>query len=159
MNTLTAPPLTAHEAAEALLARILYAEAGERPARAVEALAAVAVTRARLAMACPLAAARYAGGATPASTARALLAVLQAPFQFPTRHPRHPAHARFLAPPGPDPAMAVCRRVARRAMAGTLPDASGGAVLWHAQDHLPRWAMGLVPRLEAGGLCFYAEPG
>lgn len=149
--------MTATEAAEALLARILYAEAGGRPARAIEALAALALTRARLALACPEAAARYAGGEHPSSTARALLAVLRAPFQFPTRHPRHPDHARFLAPPEADPALAVCRRIARRAMAGTLPDATGGAVLWHAEERLPRWAMGRVPRLATGGLCFYLE--
>lgn len=154
---MSAAAMTAPQAAEALLARILYAEAGGRPARAIEALAALALTRARLALACPAAAGRYAGGEHPSSTARALLAVLRAPFQFPSRHPRHPAHARFLAPPEADPAMEVCRRIARRAMAGTLPDATGGAVLWHADDHLPRWAMGRVPRLATGGLCFYLE--
>jgi len=155
---MSAVAMTATEAAEALLARILYAEAGDRPARAIEALAALAMTRARLARACPIAAARYAGGAAPGSTARALLAVLQAPFQFPTRHPRHPRHARFAAPPEADPALSVCGRIARRALAGTLPDATGGAVLWHTEECLPRWAMGRVPRLAAGGLCFYAEP-
>jgi len=149
--------LRAIDAAEALLARVLYAEAGQRPARAVEALAALALTRARLALACPLAAQRYAGGGAPTTLARALIAVLRAPFQFPTRHPRHPAHGRFLAPAEADPAMAVCARVARRALAGTLPDATGGAVLWHADAQLPRWAMGRVPSLNTGGLCFYAE--
>lgn len=149
--------LRATDAAEALLARVLYAEAGQRPARAVEALAALALTRARKAMACTLAAQRYAGGVVPTSLARALIAVLRAPFQFPTRHPRHPDHARFLAPAEADPALAMCERVARRAMAGTLPDATGGAVLWHAEAQLPRWAMGRVPRLHTGGLCFYAE--
>lgn len=149
--------LRATDAAEALLARVLYAEAGRRPARAVEALAALTLTRARLALVCPVAAQRYAGGVAPTTLARALIAVLRAPFQFPTRHPRHPGHVRFLAPAEADPALAVCARVARRALAGTLPDATGGAVLWHADERLPRWAMGRVPRLHTGGLCFYAE--
>jgi spore germination cell wall hydrolase CwlJ-like protein len=154
-----APKIEAREAAAELLARVLYAEAGERPVRAIEALAALAINRARAARACPAAALRYAGGATPASLPRALIAVLRAPFQFPTRHPRHPAHARFAAPPPGDPALAVCRRIAARALGGALPDATGGALLWHDETRLPRWAMGRLPSAAIGGLVFYRERG
>lgn len=147
--------LTAEAAAAELLARVLFAEAGGRPARAVEALAALVMNRARAARACPRDAARYAGGASPASTARAVIAVLRAPFQFPVRHPRHPAHARFLSPPEADPAFAMCRRVARRALAGALPDATGGALLWHDEARLPPWALGRIPTACIGGLAFY----
>jgi len=140
--------MTAEAAAAELLARVLYAEAGRRPARAVEALAALVMNRARAAQA-----------AARLSCARAVLQVLRAPCAFLVRHPRHPAHARFAAPDEADPALALCRRVARRALRGALPDATGGARLWHDERGLPGWAIGRVPSASLGGLCFYADAG
>lgn len=151
------PRLEARDAASELLARVLYAEAGERPARAIEALAALACNRARAARACPQSALRYAGGAVPVSAPRAMIAVLRAPFQFPSRHPRHPLHPRFAMPAEQDRALALCRRIAARALAGALPDATGGALLWHDDTRLPRWALGRIPTAVWGGLAFYAE--
>ncbi|MCU0944640.1 MAG: cell wall hydrolase [Rubritepida sp.] len=150
-------PVTAEAGAIELLARVLYAEAGACPARAIEALAAVVLNRAAAARSCPVAAARYASGSQPASLARAVIAVVRAPFQFPVRHPRHPQHARFMCPPESDPALALCRRVAQRALAGALPDATAGARLWHDARRLPAWAIGRVPHASLGGLCFYGE--
>jgi spore germination cell wall hydrolase CwlJ-like protein len=154
-----APRMEARDVAAELLARVLYAEAGAQPARAIEGLAALVCNRARAVRACPQAALRYAGGATPPSPARAMIAVLRAPFQFPSRHPRHPLHTRFAAPAEQDPALALCRRIAARAVAGALPDPTGGALLWHDDARLPRWAMGRVPTAVWGGLAFYAERG
>jgi hypothetical protein len=136
--------MTAEAAATELLARVLYAEAGHRPARAVEALAALARNRAQALCDAP-------------SHARAMIAVLRAPAAFLVRHPCHPAHARFAAPIEGDPALTLCRRVARRAMRGALPDPTCGARLWHDACALPRWAIGRVPSASLGGLCFYAE--
>jgi spore germination cell wall hydrolase CwlJ-like protein len=136
--------VTADSAATELLARVLYAEAGQRPVRAVEALAALAINRARALHEAP-------------SRARAIIAVLRAPAAFLVRHPRHPAHARFVAPTEGDPALTLCRRVARRAMRGALPDPTLGSRLWHDERSLPRWAIGRVPSASFGGLCFYAE--
>lgn len=150
-----AAAMPARDAAVELLARVLYAEAGAHPVRAIEALAGCAMNRARLVLAEPAARDRYAGGEAPATLARALIAVLRAPFQFPVRHPRHPRHGLFLHPPEGDPALAVCRRVAARALAGSLPDASGGALLWHDALRLPGWAVGRVPCAEVGGLAFH----
>jgi len=99
------------------LALTLRAEAGGRPLRAIEALAALAVNRARLAMA-------------DAAVAQAL-------------------------PPAGDPVLAMCRRVAGRAVAGALPDPTAGATHWHDADALPGWAVGRVPSAEIGGLMFY----
>jgi hypothetical protein len=53
-----APRMEARDVAAELLARVLYAEAGERPARAIEALASLACNRARAVRACPKAARR-----------------------------------------------------------------------------------------------------
>jgi hypothetical protein len=146
------------EAAAELLARILYAEAGQRPLRAIEGLAALAINRAVTARACPQARTRFAGGEEASSAPRALLAVLRAPFQFAVRHPRHPLHARFARPAEGDAALAMCRRVAARALAGALPDPTSGGVLWHDEARQPDWALGRMPCAELGGLFFYRLP-
>ncbi|TCH97976.1 cell wall hydrolase [Roseococcus sp. SYP-B2431] len=151
--------ITAGAAAEELLARILYAEAGHRPVRAVEALASLAMNRARAALASEEARLRFAGGAAPATLPRALIAVLRAPFQFQVRHSRHPDHVRFAQPPEGDPALAVCRRVAARALSGALRDVTGQALHWHDAARQPGWALGRVPTAECGGLAFYRLEG
>lgn len=160
MNSASNPaPLAAPAAAEELLARILYAEAGARPVRAIEALACLALNRARAVLASPEASTRFAGDAATPTLARAMIAVLRAPFQFPVRHVRHERHALFTAPIEGDAALAVCRRIAGRAMLGALPDATRGALLWHDALRQPGWALGRVPTLEAGGLSFYRLDG
>jgi len=147
--------IAAQAAAEELLARILYAECGARPVRAIEALACLALNRARAVLASPEARTRFAGDAVPETLARALIAVLRAPFQFPVRHARHERHTLFATPIEGDPALAVCRRIAGRALLGALPDATRGALLWHDALRQPGWALGRVPTLEAGGFAFY----
>jgi hypothetical protein len=145
------------------LALTLWAEAGDRPVRAVEALAALVANRARPAAADPAARLRFAPGAPPTRPGDAgvwpllLGHVCRAPFLFDCwnpRHARHPALAAGAAPAG-DPALAVCRRVAARAAAGTLPDPTGGATHWHAAEVLPPWARGRMPVGEMCGLVLY----
>jgi hypothetical protein len=151
--------LAAQAAAEELLARILYAEAGARPVRAIEALACLALNRARAVLATAEGRTRFAGDAAPETLPRAVIAVLRAPFQFPVRHPRHERHALFAAPAEGDAALSVCRRISGRALRGALPDATQGALLWHDLLRQPGWALGRVPTLEAGGLAFYRLDG
>lgn len=153
------PRIPAGAAAEELLARILYAEAGHRPVRAIEALASLAMNRAQAVLESEEARLRFAGGVTPASLPRAVIAVLRAPFQFQVRHSRHPDHARFAQPPEGDPALAVCRRVAGRALSGALRDTTGQALHWHGVERQPGWALGRVPTTEFGGLAFYRLEG
>jgi len=143
------------------LARILYAEAASRPVRAIEALAALAVNRARAAMPRPArvpGAAPFAPGGharLPEPGAAEMATVCRDPFLFPSRNPRHPSHALLGAPPPGDPALAICRRVAGRALAGTLGDPTGGATHWHPAERLPSWAVAKEPSAEIGGLVFY----
>ena len=148
------------------LARTLYAEAGARPVRAIEALAALAVNRARGAMSRP---ARLPGTAPfarggharlPEPGPREMEAACRDPFLFPSRNPRHADHARLTAPPPGDPALAVCRRVAARALSGALTDPTRGAAHWHPEERLPGWAVAREPVAEISGLAFYRiEPG
>lgn len=136
-----------------LLALTLRAEAGSQPVRAIEALAALVVNRARLAAADAAARLRFAPGAPPLPWPLLLARVCRAPFQFPCWHPRHARHAALAAPP--DAALLVCRRIAARALAGTLPDASQGATHWPRGDALPAWAIGRLPTADLGGPAFY----
>lgn len=140
-----------------LLALTLRAEAGDRPVRAIEALAALVANRARRAMADAADRARFAPGAAPGEPWPLVLGrACRVPFLFACWRQGRPA----LPVAGDDPALEICRRVAARAVAGALPDPTGGATHWHAAEVLPGWAIGQVPVAEIGGLVFYrAEPG
>lgn len=141
-----------------LLALTLRAEAGERPVRAIEALAALVANRARLAMAGAVDCARFAPGGAPGLPFPQLLAhACRAPFLFACWHPRRAALLGAM-PRGDeveDSRLGICRRVAARAIAGALPDPTGGATHWHDAEALPGWALGRVPTAEIGGLVFY----
>jgi N-acetylmuramoyl-L-alanine amidase len=147
------------------LALTLWAEAGERPVRAIEALATLVVNRARLAATRGEAARlRFAPDAAPTGATATpwpllLGRVCQAPFLFACWNPRHPRHAALREAPEGDPALAICRRIAHRAASGILPDPTGGATHWHDGCALPGWALGRVPAAEIGGLIFYRPEG
>ena len=134
-----------------ILARTLHAEAGSCALRGIEALAALIIRRARMAMACELASTRFAHGAAPGSEAAMVVAVCQAPFQFGCW--RRGGEAWDAAEDSQT--LAMCRRVAIRALAGTLPDLAPGATHWHALHALPAWAVGRMPVAETGGLALY----
>ena len=135
------------------LALTLRVEGDGRPVRAIEALAALVVNRARLAEGSPAGATRFA----PAGDGAVLARTCRAPFLFPCWNPRHPrraALAEAAAAPA-DRMLAICRRIADRAAGGALPDPTAGATHWHRGDELPGWALGQVPTAEIGGLVFY----
>ena len=129
----------------AVLAATLYAEAGKRPVRAIEALAALVMNRVRARL--PHWGADISG-------------VCRAPFQFRCWNRHHPSHAVLQeALPGgtllQDPTMEICRRVATRAVAGVLSAPIGHATHVHADDDQPSWSLGRMPTAEIGGLLFY----
>ncbi|MBC9210049.1 cell wall hydrolase [Roseomonas aerophila] len=137
----TAPQLAPLE----VFALTLWAEAGTRSVRAIEALAAVVMNRVRRA---------EAGEA--ARWGRGVAGVCRAPFQYSCWNSRHPRHLLLLAPPAADPALAMCRRIAARALAGLLADPTRGATHHHAEEELPGWAVARTPCAELGGFLFYA---
>ncbi|MFH5925994.1 cell wall hydrolase [Roseomonas xinghualingensis] len=143
------------------LALTLHAEAGTRPVRAVEALAALVMNRARAAMPRPgrqPGAAPFAPGGharLPDPDPREVAATCRDPFLFPSWNPRHPSHALLVEPPEGDQALAICRRIAARALAGAMPDPTGGATHWHGADRLPAWAIARDHSTEIAGLIFY----
>jgi N-acetylmuramoyl-L-alanine amidase len=149
-----------------ILALTLYAEAGTRPVRALEALAALVVNRARAVLADDHARLRFAPGLRwqPEPGQEALWPLLlgpvcRAPFQFPCWNPRHARHSVLRQLPVGDAALAVCRRIAARAAAGTLADPTGGATHLHPVEELPAWAVGQEALAEIGGLVFYRLGG
>ncbi|MBD0271382.1 MAG: cell wall hydrolase [Acetobacteraceae bacterium] len=142
------------------LALTLWAEAAGRPVRAIEALAALVANRARAAAEGGAARLRFAPGGTAGAAWPTLLGrACRVPFLFACWNPRHPRHAALGGAPEGDPALAVCRRIARRAAAGSLPDPTNGATHWHDAAALPGWALGRVPAAEVGGLAFYRAEG
>jgi spore germination cell wall hydrolase CwlJ-like protein len=128
-----------------ILALTLQGEAGHRPVRGMEAVAAVVITRARLA----------ASPGGPRHFGQGVVGVCRAPFQFPCWNPNSPAHATLTADLLDALEGAAALRIARRALAGTLPDPTQGATHYHPGDTLPRWALGQVPGAVVGGLVFY----
>ncbi|MCQ4159777.1 cell wall hydrolase [Roseomonas sp. GC11] len=144
---MTAPVAMTALPPQEILAMTLWAEAGTRPVRAIEALAAAIMNRVRLAEA----------GVAP-HWGRGLSAVCRAPFQFSCWNRNHLRHALMLSIPAGDAAMAICRRIAARAAAGALPDPTGGATHAHGVEELPPWAVGQVPLAEIGSMLFY-RPG
>jgi len=127
----------AHTRLTALLALTLWHHGHSQPVRALEALAAVILNQARR-NALP----------GPALPAAALAAACR--WQGPERAGPEPTR-----PTPDDPLWAVCRRIARRALAGNLADPTGGAVRWHRRDRHPPWAAGRAPALALGELLFY----
>ncbi len=132
-----------------VLALTLWGEAAGRPVRAVEAVAAVVMNRVRAAAA--------PGG--PAHLGQGVAGVCRAPFQFACWNPRDARHAAMLGVSEGEAQMAICTRIAARAVAGALPDPTGGATHYHAEERLPRWALGQVPTATIGGLVFYRLEG
>jgi hypothetical protein len=90
--------------------------------------------------------------AEPVRTLEALAAVEAARLAA-----RPPAGTPARAPlPAGDPAAGLCRRIARRALAGSRPPGLASAVRWHRAATEPAWARGRLPCAEIGGFLFYA---
>ncbi len=97
-----------------ILTRTLHAEAAGCALRGVEALAALIIRRAGMAQQCEVARTRFADGARAEGQAAMVAAVCRAPFQLACWRT---GGAGWEMPAESD-ALAMCRRVAARALAG-----------------------------------------
>ena len=114
--------------------------------RGKEAVAAVVMNRVRRARQ----RGGYWWGATP-------VAVCRKPWQFSCWNATDPNRWKMLAAGSDDPVFKICLRIARRALAGTLKDPTGGATHYHAKNVLPPWARNRKPSAEIGGHIFYND--
>lgn len=129
-----------------VLARTVYGEARGEPVRGQEAVAAVVMNRVRRA--------RRAGGWWWGAT---VAEVCTKPFQFSCWNAGDPNLPVLLGAGDGDPAFAVCRRIAARAVAGALRDPTRGATHYHAKGAFPAWARGRAPAAAIGRHLFYND--
>ncbi len=131
-----------------VLARTLYGEARGELVRGKEAVAAVVMNRVRRA--------KQRGGYWWGSSAEE---VCLRPWQFSCWNESDPNRKKILAVgQGTDKNnrnFQSCLRIARRTLAGTLKDPTGGATHYHAKGMTPPWARDRKPSAEIGHYRFY----
>jgi len=129
-----------------ILARTLWGEARGESVRGMEAVAAVVMNR--------VAVARRRGRMWWGNS---VAEVCRAPWQFSCWNANDPNRPKLMAVTSTDPSFAVAQRIARRAVAGLLPDPTGGATHYHARGVSPAWAAGRAPSAEIGRHVFYDD--
>jgi N-acetylmuramoyl-L-alanine amidase len=128
-----------------VLARTLWGEARGEGAAGMEAVANVVLNRIAIAAA--------HGGAYWWGCD--VISVCQKPYQFSCWNRADPNYRQLLAAGEKDIHFATALRIARRAMALTLPDHTGGATHYHEKSILPAWAKGERPTAIIGRHMFY----
>lgn len=74
-----------------------------------------------------------------------IIQVCQKPYQFSCWNRADPNFKKLQTVDDKDLYFATAQRIARRAVAGVLPDITGGATHYHAADSAPYWARGKRP--------------
>lgn len=127
-----------------VLARTLWGEARGEGLKGMEAVASVVLNR--------VAVAEHRGhywwGAN-------IISVCQKPYQFSCWNRSDANYRKLQAVTDKDIHYATAVRIARRAVAGTLEDATGGATHYHARGISPNWAKGRQPAAVIGNHIFY----
>lgn len=129
------------EAAIDVLARTIWGEARGEDVAGMAAVANVVLNRA----------------AEPERFGASIEAVCHAPWQFSCWNRNDPNLAKLLAVTAADARFAAALRLARRALAGALDDATFGSTHYHARGIFPRWARGCAPAAEIGRHVFYND--
>lgn len=131
-----------------ILARTLYGEARGEELAGIEAVASVILNR--------VAFARQRGRYWWGNDVKS---VCLKPGQFSCWNANDPNRKKLLAINPRDPAYRLCKRIAKRAMAGDLRDQTDGATHYHTHAVDPWWARGHVPVAEIGNHLFYRDIG
>jgi N-acetylmuramoyl-L-alanine amidase len=85
-----------------------------------------------------------------------IISVCQKPYQFSCWNRTDPVYKKLQAvTEKSDIYFATCLRIARRAVAGTLADVSGGATHYHRHDVYPDWSRGVRPIKIIGNHHFF----
>lgn len=131
---------------EDILARTLYGEARGEGLAGLEAVAAVILNR----VAFSSRRGKYWWGNTVGEVCRK-------PWQFSCWNDNDPNSRLIALVNDDDKVFGLCRRIARRAIAGVLPDATCGATHYHHRSLRPRWSEGKIPCAEIGHHLFYND--
>lgn len=126
------------------LARTLWGEARGEGTGGMEAVSSVILNRVKVAKA--------KGGYW---WGKDIISVCQKPYQFSCWNRSDPNYKQLTAVTEKDIHYATAVRIARRAVAGTLKDATGGATHYHAQSIVPDWTVGQKPTAVIGHHVFY----
>ncbi len=141
-----APPKGPDPAVD-VLARTIYGEARGEKLKGREAVASVVMNRVRKARRRN---GRHWWGGTVEEVCRK-------PWQFSCWNPNDPNRAKLLAVGPANRTFASCLRIAKRAVADEIPDATDGATHYHARSVSPPWARGRTPSAIIGGHLFYND--
>lgn len=133
-----------NEIAVDVLARTLWGEGRSEGQRGMEAIASVVLNR--------VAVADERGGYW---WGKDIVSVCQKPYQFSCWNRSDPNYKKLLAVTDKDVYFATALRIARRAVAGTLPDSAYGATHYHTKAVAPFWAEGADPVAIIGAHIFY----
>ncbi|MBL6934012.1 MAG: cell wall hydrolase [Alphaproteobacteria bacterium] len=144
------PQDTPQDDAVDVLARTIYGEARGEGLRGMEAVACVVMNRVRHAQNRRAIGARHWWGDHVA-------AVCRKPFQFSCWNTNDPNRDKLFSVSAEDALFAICRRVARRAVASVLDDVTRGATHYHAKGVFPLWARGRAPSADIGNHLFYNQ--
>lgn len=136
--------MTAKDNTADTMARTLYGEARGELVRGKEAVAAVIINRVRRA--------RQRGGYWWGTTAEE---VCLRPWQFSCWNESDPNLEKIRSVGKDNKNFQSCLRIARRALAGTLRDPTGGATHYHAIGATPPWAKDRQPSATIGRHKFY----
>lgn len=134
-----------NEMAVDVLARTIWGEARGQPQEGMEAVASVVLNRVAVAQ---KNGGKYWWGAD-------IISICQKPYQFSCWNRSDPNYKKLIAVTDRDIHFVTCLRIARRALAGTLSDKTGGATHYHTKAISPHWAQGQKPSVIIEDHIFY----
>lgn len=134
---------------EDVFARTIWGEARGESTYGMEAVACVVINRVTLA--------QENGGSF--WWGNNIISVCQKPYQFSCWNRSDPNYRQLQAVTDEDIHYATALRIARRAMAGVLPDSTGGATHYHARGTVPDWSLGRTPTAIIKNHIFYNLQG
>lgn len=79
------------------------------------------------------------------------------PWQFSCWNKNDVNYERLQEVKDSDVAYCICKRIALRAIAGTLEDQTCRATHYHTKNVRPRWSIGKIPCAEIGSHFFYND--
>lgn len=127
------------------LARTIWGEARGETTQGMEAVACVVLNRVKMA---EDHGGKYWWGNN-------IIQVCQKPYQFSCWNRSDPNFKKLTDVNETDLYFATAMRIARRAVAGALADATNGATHYHAKSVSPHWAQGEIPCAVIGSHVFY----